>query len=438
MKLKKKLFINLSIIGFLTIFFIGLLFSYRFSTLYESYVNQIQEERFEKLENHLAYMFNDTEILDVKKELGIFAYMENIEISIFNLDNKLLVKMNPLDQEKEMTKEKFTLLNSGKEIGYVELSFYADVFSNSNYSVFENRLFKDFFLVAIVIFILNLSLSYSIANSLTKNIGKVSRLASKIKREEFQDYPDLDTNIIEIQNLYNDLKYLGDSLKIQEELRLKYAQDISHELRTPLTNLKVHIEAAKDGVIQMDKENLDIILSDVNHLTMLISKLRNSFDYASENFIVKKEKINLSQLLMTINKSLHTSAHNLGLVLKSEIQNSVNIISDKEKITQIMYNLISNAIKASKKGDIIEVKLHTVKNYAVIEVKDQGMGISKENQIKIFERFYQVEESRNYKYGGSGLGLSITKKMVEALQGEIEVNSILEEGSTFIVKLPLN
>ena len=119
-----------------------------------------------------------------------------------------------------------------------------------------------------------------------------------------------------------------------------------------------------------------------------------------------------------------------------EIKDGVMIYSDKDKISQIIQNLISNAIKAIKEDGLIRISLYEDKNNIYIDIKDNGVGISDEKKEVIFERFYRIDDARNTKTNGHGLGLSITKNFVESLGGKIKLKSKLGKGSTFSVIFP--
>ncbi|MDU5536054.1 MAG: HAMP domain-containing sensor histidine kinase, partial [Anaerococcus sp.] len=241
------------------------------------------------------------------------------------------------------------------------------------------------------------------------------------------------SDIKEIETLQTNINYLSNNLQKQEEIRKQYAQDISHELRTPLTNLQLYIEAIKDGVIEPDENTMSVLLEDVNRLEGLIEGLKKTFDQNVEHLELKKEDFNASELTESIVQSFRASAGYNNIKINTYIQEDINFYSDYDKYSQILQNLISNAIKAIGKDGEVDVYLNADNESITLRVADNGVGIAEDKIERIFDRFYRIEDSRNTKENGHGLGLSITKNFVDALDGKISVDSQLNVGTTFIL-----
>ena len=260
----------------------------------------------------------------------------------------------------------------------------------------------------------------------------ISDDAVKIKNGDY-NIINQNTDIVELENLQDNITYLSKNLKNQEEIRKQYAQDISHELRTPLTNLQLYIEAIRDGVVEADETTMDILLEDVTRLEGLVIGLKKTFDENVKYFEVKDEEFDLSLLINRIIYTFIPNANNNRINITPHIEDQIVIISDKDKFTQVIQNLISNAIKAIGQDGNIDVFLSGDPSLFEIKVIDDGVGIAEDKIDRIFERFYRIEDARNTNENGHGLGLSITKNFVEALGGKIEVNSVLNQGTTFIL-----
>ncbi|MDU2830297.1 MAG: HAMP domain-containing sensor histidine kinase, partial [Anaerococcus sp.] len=236
--------------------------------------------------------------------------------------------------------------------------------------------------------------------------------------------------------LQNNIIYLSRNLKNQKYVRKQYAQDISHELRTPITNLQLYIEAIKDGVIDVDDQTLSSLLEEIHRLEGLVVNLNKSFNDNSEYLKINKNEFDLSKHIKLILETIKPRLNKLDISLIEEINDGIMINSDKDKISQVVQNLISNAIKAIKDDGLIRVSLHEDKNNIYIDVKDNGVGITDEKKEIIFERFYRIDDARNTKINGHGLGLSISKNFVESLGGRIKLKSKPGKGSTFSVIFP--
>lgn len=280
--------------------------------------------------------------------------------------------------------------------------------------------------------VIGIIISLILSDNISKPIMTMSDDTVKIKNGDY-DIKSQNTDIVELENLQDNINYLSKNLKNQEEIRKQYAQDISHELRTPITNLQLYIEAIRDGVVEADETTMDILLEDVTRLEGLVIGLKKTFDENVEYFEVKNEEFDLSLLIERIVYTFIPNASKNHITINSHIENKIVIDSDKDKFTQIIQNLISNAIKAIGQDGNVEVFLSGNPSSFEIKVIDDGIGIAEDKLERIFERFYRIEDARNTNENGHGLGLSITKNFVEALGGKIEVISALNQGTTFIL-----
>lgn len=278
--------------------------------------------------------------------------------------------------------------------------------------------------------LIGIIISLILSENISEPIMIISDDAVKLK-EGIYDIENKKTDIIELESLQNNINYLSKNLKSQEEIRKQYAQDISHELRTPLTNLQLYIEAIRDGVVEADEKTMDVLLEDVKRLEGLIEGLKKTFDENVEHLEIKKEEFDLSLLIDRIALTFVPNAEKNGIHINTYLDEEVLIESDRDKFSQILQNLISNAIKAIGSDGEIDLYLADEFDQIVIRVVDDGIGIPEDKIDRIFDRFYRIEDARNTKENGHGLGLSITKNFVEALGGTIKVDSRLNEGTVF-------
>ncbi|MCT1227149.1 cell wall metabolism sensor histidine kinase WalK [Lactococcus lactis] len=236
--------------------------------------------------------------------------------------------------------------------------------------------------------------------------------------------------------------------KAERERRL-FVSNVSHELRTPLTSVKAYLEALEDGAIE-DKETasnfINVSLTETNRMIRMISDLLTLSRMDQDRIVLNKEMINLiafldyqinrlDQILETESNDLISS--NFTLVRKYSEQ-PIWVKIDTDKIAQVIDNIIGNAIKYSPKGGTITISVEKRESDVLISISDQGMGIPKSDLLKIFDRFYRVDNaSRNSKVGGTGLGLSIVHDIVKIHGGTIFARSEGEgKGTTFSFTLP--
>ena len=220
-----------------------------------------------------------------------------------------------------------------------------------------------------------------------------------------------------------------------ELMRSQFVANVSHELKTPLTSIKGFAETLKFVKDEETREKfLDIIDKEAERLTRLINDILVLSNIES-NLIVDMYEFEPGSVIEEVLNIMRKSAINKNIKLEFKNNNSERILGDRDKFYQLGLNLIENAIKYSKdmSGEV-EVLSYSKDEYYCLRIKDNGIGIPKEDISRIFERFYRVDKSR--KKGGTGLGLAIVKHIVKIFNGEITVKSELGEGTTFEVKIP--
>lgn len=236
----------------------------------------------------------------------------------------------------------------------------------------------------------------------------------------------------------------------------QFSSDASHELKTPLTILKGEAEVAlrKERTPLEYQQVLKSNLEEINRMSQIIDDLLLLSKADMGEIRLNKEEINVTEILNEVVNQLSWLANSKGLqLITSNHKSNMNIFGDALRIRELFINLIENGIKYTEEGGSVHVTLskelepppknqtneveEEKSGYIKITVSDTGIGIAPEDQEKIFNRFYRVDKARSREQGGSGLGLSICKWIVEAHHGEIKVESQLGKGSSFIVKLPI-
>lgn len=387
------------------------------------------KEQFESL-------LTDNDVYTMKERLGKYSKALNIDIEILNKDNEPVMRFKGRnDDENPLTTTKsYDIINPNLNDYRGQLIITYDTGEMAANELLNN--FRNSIIIAIIISLtIGIIIALVLSTNITNPIKQISDATLKIKDGDY-DINLKESKIIELENLQNNIRYLSMNLKNQKYVRKQYAQDISHELRTPITNLQLYIEAIKDGVIDVDEQTLSSLLEETHRLEGLVVNLNKSFNDNSEYLKINKKEFDLSQHIKLILDTIKPRLTKLDISLIEEIKDGVMIYSDKDKISQIIQNLISNAIKAIKEDGLIRVSLYEDKNNIYIDIKDNGVGISDEKKEVIFERFYRIDDARNTKTNGHGLGLSITKNFVESLGGKIKLKSKLGKGSTFSVIFP--
>lgn len=225
-----------------------------------------------------------------------------------------------------------------------------------------------------------------------------------------------------------------------ENMRKEFVANVSHELKTPLTTIKSYVETLLSELENDDriiKQFLQIIDNEADRMARLVRDLLQLSKLDYQRKLDKVSEINLKKLLESVVTKLRMSVeeknHSLVLDLKDVV-----IKGDEDKLEQVILNILSNSIKYTPKNGVISVSIVENDHSAEVRIKDNGIGIPKEDLPRIFERFYRVDKARSRELGGTGLGLSIAKEIVELHQGTIDVISEVGIGTEVIVRLPKN
>lgn len=229
-----------------------------------------------------------------------------------------------------------------------------------------------------------------------------------------------------------------------DEARREFIANVSHELRTPLTNVKSYTETLIDaaGELPTDTEVkfLSVIAGETDRMTRIVKDLLTLSKLDCGKMDLHFHRFSMQHMVESVYNAMVLEAGNNGLELTLNIQGKMpDMNGDRERLEQVVINILSNAVKYTPSGGhIVLSAARRDEGHVMIRVKDDGMGIPKDDIPRLFERFYRVDKARSRAKGGSGLGLAIAKEMVEAHRGTIYLESQLDEGTTVTVVLPTN
>ena len=250
---------------------------------------------------------------------------------------------------------------------------------------------------------------------------------------------DMGTLTREIDKYAKNKKFEIETLKIREEYRKEFIGNVSHELKTPLFTVQSYLLTLLDGGIEDDKirdKYLARASKGVERLTYIIKDLDMITKLEVGVLSLEKENFDIVKLVQSVFDLFEMKAAKKHITLTFDIDYTkpIMVYADKERIQQVLTNLIVNSIKYGREKGTTEVSIENlIKNKAIIRVTDNGEGIAKANIQRLFERFYRVDTSGNRKQGGSGLGLSIVKHIIEAHEEKIYIESELGVGSEFLI-----
>ena len=248
---------------------------------------------------------------------------------------------------------------------------------------------------------------------------------------------------------YKRLEQLVHELELQKsraeeatELKSKFLATISHELRTPLNSILglTDLLVVDRSLSPKNLERLEVMRKSGKRLLKLINEILDLTKLEFGKMEINNEVFSLGEFVQEISNAIAPlcTKSNLNYLVEIEPEDEVLLTTDKNKLYQILLNLLGNAIKFTPAGSVTFSILHNLLNEVIFEIRDTGIGIDEKEQSLIFEEFIQAENNNSFKYVGSGLGLSIAKKYTELLHGQLSLNSVKGQGSSFFVKLPVH
>ncbi len=227
-----------------------------------------------------------------------------------------------------------------------------------------------------------------------------------------------------------------EQLKTWQDYRRKFLGDISHELKTPIFNIQGYLETLLDGGLEdegINKLYLQRAAKNVDRLNTIVEDLEIISRLESGELILDMQQFDIRSLTEEVFEDLEIKAseRNIKLLLKPGADQHYRIRADREYIRQVLMNLVNNSIKYGNRNGVTKVGFYDMDKNVLVEVADSGIGIPSEHLNHVFDRFYRVDKSRSREQGGSGLGLSIVKHIIEAHKQTINVRSTRNVGSTF-------
>ena len=241
----------------------------------------------------------------------------------------------------------------------------------------------------------------------------------------------------EIAELGRTFNSMADALEESERQRQSLVSDVAHELRTPLSNIQGHIEAMQDGLLEPDADNLETVHLQALHLNRLVDDLRLLAQSEAQELRLDLSPASVSEIVQRVTTSFRARAEAEEVRLEAAIEEALPTVTvDRVRIEQVLTNLVDNAIRHTPPGGRVAVAASQAAGSIRVEVTDTGPGIPSEALPHVFDRLYRVDPSRDRGTGGSGLGLTIARQLVEAHGGAMRAESVEGMGSSFGFDLP--
>ncbi|KXG42958.1 ATP-binding protein [Tepidibacillus infernus] len=468
-KLARRLMFSYLTVIFIALVVLGGLLSYLFENYYF-----IEKER--RLKTHgeevsrvvESYFEGKLDIYGMNKALENYEHHLNAQLVLFDRNGEKFEKLRLYEhaqKEDPFTKEEWNQVLDDKtvarkDIGY--LNFYKDTvlsvavpiknngqvtgavsLHSTIYDIRETMLQvrKFIILAGLIAMAIATLLTYWLSKRISQPLKQMSKAASELAVGKSTDPIHVDGND-EIAQLAHTFNTMAKELATTEQVRRDFIANVSHELRSPLTYICGVLQGINDRKFTEDPiamENyVSAALTKTKGMSRLIQDLLDLSRMEAKTFQLFKTKMDLNETIRRLLAQLDPILDKKSLSLKVQLKDRpIWINADIDRIEQVLTNLLDNAIKFTPVAGIIKVKTTIEKNYARVEITDSGPGIPKEELPFIWERFYKVDKVRTPGSEGTGLGLAIVKRLILAHEGQIEVQSEVNKGTTFIFTLPV-
>jgi two-component system, OmpR family, phosphate regulon sensor histidine kinase PhoR len=306
--------------------------------------------------------------------------------------------------------------------------------------------FHEFSLAILFLFAVSIAIfsffviQYRVERFIYRRVKKIYDDVSLLESTSFRNQPittDMETLTKQVQKFATDKKLEIETLKVREEYRREFLGNVSHELKTPLFTVQGYLSTLLDGAMSdksVRKKYLERAEKGVERLIYIVEDLDMISKLEMGDVNLELSKFNIVELVQSVFDLLEMTADkkNIILMFDRKYNRPVKVFADQEKIQQVLSNLIMNSIKYGKQDGTTEVTIEDlVDDKIIVRVRDNGEGIEKHNIPRLFERFFRVDKSGARSEGGSGLGLSIVKHIIEAHGEKIYVESEFGKGSEF-------
>ena len=348
-----------------------------------------------------------------------------------------LVSTAPIDSEGAVTEPIVT--SDGRIVGKVSLWVMgSDVLLTKADTMFRDRTFNAMIIAAFVAVAIALLIGLLVSRMLTNPIRRITSTAKQIRDGDLSARTELRGDD-EIDQLGETFDEMATSLEKDLKHERRLTSDVAHELRTPLMAMLATVEAMQDGVYPTDSEHLETVASETRRLARLVQQMLELSRMENRTAPLNLEKVDIVALARNVVNAQEQLFVQRDLRLRFADETAgrgATIEVDPDMITQAIINLLSNAMRYTPEGGWVVATVALDRKNVLISVADTGIGIAKEDLSRIFGRFWRADASRAREAGGLGVGLAVTKQIVERHHGFISVESELGKGTTFTIHLP--
>ncbi|MDD1505611.1 HAMP domain-containing histidine kinase [Lysinibacillus sp. CNPSo 3705] len=412
-----------------------------------------EASQIKRASDDLVYFFESQgpglTIQEIHQNKGLLDSIKDRDqtVKLFNVDGEKILSINEnsqvapitsLGEIMEMTidKKNVFVINQRIQLGFIQ-GYIQVIHPLSKFESLMHYLLTTMLIAGIGALLLSASIGYYLANYLTKPLHALRASMKTVMDKGFNE---------PIQLSYSSHDEIGDLLKMynamMNELQISFTKqqqfvaDASHELRTPIQAIEGHLSLLKrwgKDDPEILEESIETSLTEIARMRKMIEELLELARREEKDITSEADAVAVIEAVIEETRLLHPDAR----ILLSKNEEIGRLFITENALSQIVRNIIENAIRYCEKIPEIQISLSVLEKEVSVKIEDNGIGIAEENIPYIFDRFYRVDEARNRQIGGTGLGLSITKMLLEKYNSSVEVKSVKNVGTVFLLKFPL-
>jgi signal transduction histidine kinase len=457
--LKGKLILSYIIISLMIAFSLSLLFNLFIDDIFEEYAYNQQQKKIEEIITQVNQQYDEETGLYNLEGIAIIAnaaLQNGIMVHVRTLNNEIDwdVRLHKAQECQLLLQHAETNMHSrypnfqggyaedtldlkynDELVGYLTAGYYGPYSLSDNELLLLHTLNRTLFILSGVFLVVAVMIGVIMARRITAPITSVIRTSKLIADGNYGTKTKESSSTRETADLITSINEMSQALAMKEKQKKQITADVAHELRTPLFNLQGHMEAMIDQVLEPTSDRLKNCHAEILRLTQIVEQLQELY-VLENNHVLTKTYFDFSDLCTSVFADFELSADRKGIRFLFCVPEPAPVYGDLIRLKQCLMNLVSNSINYTAEGGMIQISYEKPSHAAIIRITDNGAGIPQEDLPHIFERFYRADKSRNHANGGMGIGLSITRAIIEAHGGTISVESCVGSGTTFIVTLP--
>lgn len=354
--------------------------------------------------------------------------------------DEIIFDTNPdgilINNPENLTKFGSPVIVNGKQVGTFLVASMMGILNESQ-NIYLARVNRTLIWVGAIAILLVFLVAIWQSKSIIQPLREMAVASRLLAKGDYNQRVQVQRND-ELGDMSNAFNLMATELAQQAALRRQLMADVAHELRTPLSVLRIDLESMEDGLMEASPENVRSLQSEVSYLSNLVDDLRMLSMADAGDLRFEKSPVELNSLVRDMVERQQFAARDRKINLKSSLlEKEIYVFGDSQRLSQVLVNLLSNAIQHTPPDNQIFVTTEISDKNAMVKVINYGAWIPGDELERIFDRFYRLDRSRNRNQGGSGLGLSIARSLIEAHGGKIWAESDEGQSTTFTFKLPI-